>query len=32
MFCLGAATFQSRTVWSELPLAKILPSGLNATE
>src|SRR6516225_8205378 len=32
MFCPGAATFQNRTVWSELPLAKVLRSGLNATE
>src|SRR6516225_3910489 len=32
MFCPGVATFQNRTVPSELPLAKVLRSGLNATE
>ena len=30
--CRAVATSQSTTVWSELPVANVLPSGLNATE
>ena len=29
---VGSVTFHSRTVWSALPVARVCPSGLNATE
>ena len=28
----GSVTFHNRTVWSALPVARVCPSGLNATE
>jgi hypothetical protein len=30
--CAGSVTFHSRTLPSSLPLARVRPSGLNATE